>query len=110
MTEVCLGEDNFGASGTGRADLAGLWAIWPLTAMLEVANGRPWRQSWPKEPVIWGMSVKILLGCAEFRQRSYETKYGSRSMKRQHRLPKMTQDSWREREGSADHQTPIPAG
>ena len=58
MTEVCLGEDNFRASGTKRADFASLWAIWPLTAMLGVANGRPWHQSWPKEPVIWGMSVK----------------------------------------------------
>ena len=54
-----LGEDNIGASGTRRADLAGLRPTRPLPARFEVANALPWRQSWPEEPVIWGMSVQM---------------------------------------------------
>jgi hypothetical protein len=35
------GEENIEASVARRADLAGLWAIWPLTARLGLANARP---------------------------------------------------------------------
>jgi hypothetical protein len=54
---VRLGEDNFGASGTRRADFAGIRDIWPLTAGFGLANARPWYQSWPEEPIIWGISA-----------------------------------------------------
>jgi hypothetical protein len=58
---VRLGEVNIGASGTRRADFTGLRGIWPLTAGFGLANARPWRQSWPEEPVIRRMSDKSVV-------------------------------------------------
>jgi len=49
------GEVYISVSGTRRADFTGLQDIWPLTARFELANARPWRQSWPEEPVIGWM-------------------------------------------------------
>lgn len=40
-----------------RADFTGRRDIWPLTVRFGLVNPRPWRQSWPEEPVIRWMSA-----------------------------------------------------
>lgn len=49
-----------GVAELGRADLAALRPIWPLTARFGLASARSWRQSCPVEPVVRWMSERSL--------------------------------------------------